>query len=97
MNKKLSIIVPAYNEEDYQNILNKINETHLIQDIQKEIIVVNDCSKDNTEQKITEFQQAHPEQILCIKTRNQIKVKAQLYAPDFKMLPAILLLYRMPI
>lgn len=62
MNKKLSIIVPAYNEErSIQNILNKINETHLIQDIQKEIIVVNDCSKDNTEQKITEFQQAHPE------------------------------------
>ncbi len=62
MNKKLSIIVPAYNEENtIQHILNKINEVQLIQQIQKEIIVVNDCSADNTEQKVIEFQQQHPE------------------------------------
>ena len=62
MSVKLSIVVPAYNEEHtIQHILNKINEVQLIQNIQKEIIVVNDCSKDNTEQKVTEFQQQHPE------------------------------------
>ena len=62
MNKKLSIIVPAYNEENtIQHILIKINEVQLIQQIQKEIIVVNDCSADNTEQKVIEFQQQHPE------------------------------------
>ena len=62
MNMKLSIIVPAYNEENtIQHILNKINEVQLIQNLQKEIIVVNDCSKDNTELKVTEFQQQHPE------------------------------------
>lgn len=61
MNKKLSIVVPAYNEENsIQHILNKILEVQLIQDIQKEIIVVNDCSKDKTEQKVIEFQQQHP-------------------------------------
>lgn len=62
MSAKLSIIVPAYNEENtIQSILNKINEVQLIQNLTKEIIVVNDYSKDNTEQKVLEFQQQHPE------------------------------------
>ncbi len=62
MSAKLSIIVPAYNEENtIQSILNKINEVQLIQNLTKEIIVVNDCSKDNTEQKVLEFQLQHPE------------------------------------
>lgn len=55
---KLSIVVPAYNEENtIQNILSRINEVQLIQNIEKEIIVVNDCSKDNTEQRVIEFKQ----------------------------------------
>ncbi len=62
MSTTLSIIVPAYNEErSIQNILNKILEVQLIQDIQKEIIIVNDCSKDETEQKVLEFKQQHPD------------------------------------
>ncbi|MEN9448015.1 MAG: hypothetical protein RJA25_1305 [Bacteroidota bacterium] len=62
MEKKLSIVVPAYNEENsIQHILNKMMEVQLIQNIQKEIIVVNDCSKDHTEQKVIAFQQQHPE------------------------------------
>jgi glycosyltransferase involved in cell wall biosynthesis len=46
---KLSILVPVYNEEKtIIFILNKINDVDLVQDIEKEIIVVNDCSTDNT-------------------------------------------------
>jgi glycosyltransferase involved in cell wall biosynthesis len=61
MSAKLSIIVPAYNEENtIQSILKKIDEVQLIQNLQKEIIVVNDCSKDNTEQKVLAFQQQYP-------------------------------------
>lgn len=61
MPAKLSIVVPAYNEEKtIQNILSKISSVELIQDIQKEIIVVNDCSADQTEAKVMEFQQQHP-------------------------------------
>ena len=62
MSAKLSIIVPAYNEENtIQSILIKINEVKLIQDLTKEIIVVNDCSKDNTEEAIQEYITNNPE------------------------------------
>jgi glycosyltransferase involved in cell wall biosynthesis len=58
----LSIIVPAYNEErTIQHILEKINEVQLIHNMEKEIIVVNDCSADNTEAKVMEFKQQHPD------------------------------------
>ncbi len=54
--KKLSIIIPAYNEEKTIHfILNKIKEVELINNIQKEIIIVNDCSKDQTEQAILKY------------------------------------------
>jgi glycosyltransferase involved in cell wall biosynthesis len=57
----LSIIVPAYNEgRTIQNILAKIGSVELIEGIGKEIIVVNDCSADDTELKIAEFQQLNP-------------------------------------
>lgn len=53
---RLSIIIPAYNEErTIVTILNKINEVKLIGNIEKEVIVVNDCSKDNTEQVVQEY------------------------------------------
>lgn len=47
--KKLSIIIPAYNEEHtIELILDKVNQVLLTRNIEKEIIVVNDCSKDGT-------------------------------------------------
>ena len=46
---KLSIIIPAYNEENTIHlILNKIKPVELINGIEKEIIIINDCSKDKT-------------------------------------------------
>ncbi len=58
---KLSIIVPAYNEEKtIQVILNKINEVELINGIEKELVIVNDASKDDTEGQVTLFRNAHP-------------------------------------
>jgi glycosyltransferase involved in cell wall biosynthesis len=48
---KLSIVIPAYNEaKTIHYILNKIDEVVLLNQIQKEIIIVDDCSKDNTQE-----------------------------------------------
>ncbi|MEB0262090.1 MULTISPECIES: glycosyltransferase family 2 protein [unclassified Mucilaginibacter] len=59
---KLSIIIPAYNEGGTIHlILNKIKAVELIDDIQKEIIIVDDCSTDNTEQAVAAYQAEHPD------------------------------------
>jgi glycosyltransferase involved in cell wall biosynthesis len=53
---KLSIIVPAYNEEKtIWSVLEKLKSVELISGFQKEIVVVNDCSKDNTESVAQQF------------------------------------------
>lgn len=60
--QKLSILIPAYNEENtIQVILQKIQEVELMNGITKEIIIVNDCSKDETVSKVEEYIANHPE------------------------------------
>jgi glycosyltransferase involved in cell wall biosynthesis len=52
----LSIVIPAYNEErTIHLILNKVLDVSLINNMQKEIILVNDCSKDNTKSTIEKY------------------------------------------
>jgi len=52
----LSIIIPAYNEgPTIHLILDKIKEVILIHNIQKELIIVNDCSTDDTESRIKAY------------------------------------------
>lgn len=47
--KKLSIVVPAFNEELYlEDILRKVIEQPLPKGLERELILVNDASKDNT-------------------------------------------------
>ena len=59
---KLSIIIPAYNEENtIQSILTSLLNVELTDNISKEIIIVNDCSTDSTESKINEFIQEQPQ------------------------------------
>jgi glycosyltransferase involved in cell wall biosynthesis len=54
--KKLSIVIPAYNEAaTIHLILNKVLAVKLINDIEKEIIIVNDCSKDATKEVIEKY------------------------------------------
>jgi len=58
--EKLSIIIPAYNEGNTIHlILDKVKSIELIGNIQKEIIIVNDCSNDHTEQAITDYKDAN--------------------------------------
>lgn len=56
MIKLLSIIIPAFNEEKtIRLILDKISQVDLINGIKKEIIIVNDCSTDHTEEIIKAY------------------------------------------
>jgi glycosyltransferase involved in cell wall biosynthesis len=53
---KLSIIIPAYNEErTIPEILDKIKNVELLNRIEKELIIVNDCSTDDTEKAIKRY------------------------------------------
>ena len=65
---KVSIIVPAYNVEDYiQKCLESlVNQT--LQDI--EILVVNDGSTDQTKSRIEKFMLAYPEKIKYLEKTN---------------------------
>lgn len=59
--QKLSIIIPAYNEGNTIHlILDKIKSVNLTNNIKKEVIIINDCSKDNTELAINTYKQANP-------------------------------------
>ena len=50
--KKLSIIIPAYNEErSISQILGKIHQTRLIGETEKEILIIDDGSKDSTAER----------------------------------------------
>ncbi|MNU56006.1 Undecaprenyl-phosphate mannosyltransferase [compost metagenome] len=62
MIQKLSILIPAYNEgPTIHLILDKIKKVRLENDVQKEIIIVNDCSKDNTVERIEAYMASNPE------------------------------------
>lgn len=61
MIQKLSIIIPAFNEEKtIKEVLEVVSNLKLINGIEKELIVVNDFSSDNTASLIESFQQENP-------------------------------------
>ena len=56
----LSILIPVYNEEDnIQKILNKVLAVTLVNNIAKQIIIVNDCSTDGTEELVLRYIEKH--------------------------------------
>ena len=62
MSQTLSIVIPAYNEErTIHRILDKVKAVELIGGLQKELIITNDCSKDDTEGAIRRYMAANPE------------------------------------
>lgn len=60
--EKLSIVIPVFNEEaTIKAILKKIKQVDLLNNITKEIIIINDCSGDNTAGEIKKFIVNNPE------------------------------------
>ena len=58
----LSILIPAYNEErTIHLILDKVLAVDLDNNIKKEIVLVNDCSTDDTEGAISKYISEHPD------------------------------------
>ncbi len=60
--KKLSILIPAYNEErTIHEILDKVRLVQLIHGVQKEVIIVNDASKDDTSGAVQRYLTNNPD------------------------------------
>lgn len=60
--KTLSIVIPAYNEgPTIHLILDKIKRVVLQGGMEKEIIIVNDCSRDNTVESVERYCRENPE------------------------------------
>ena len=60
--KTLSILIPAYNEgRTIHFILDKVKAVELRNNIAKEIIIVNDCSTDDTVAAIEKYCTENPE------------------------------------
>lgn len=74
--KKLSIVIPCFNEErTIHLLLDRVLKVQLIHNIQKEIILVDDCSTDNTSEVLQKYleKNSHANFILLKHTVNQGK------------------------
>jgi glycosyltransferase involved in cell wall biosynthesis len=59
---KLSIVIPVYNEaETIVGLLERIEQVNLIDSLQKQIVIVDDCSSDASGEVIGGYIRRHPE------------------------------------
>ncbi len=62
MSQTLSIVIPAYNEErTIHLILDKVKAVQLIGGLSKELIIVNDCSGDDTKGAVQRYIDVNPD------------------------------------
>lgn len=72
MNKTLSVIIPAYNEEStIRDVLDKILEVRLINDYKKEIVIINDFSKDRTLEIVENYISSYPDENIKVFSQPQ--------------------------
>ncbi|WP_116109145.1 glycosyltransferase family 2 protein [Lewinella sp. IMCC34191] len=58
----LSIVIPAYNEAaTIHRILDRVRAVELIGGLEKELLIINDCSTDDTEGAVQRYTSQHPE------------------------------------
>jgi glycosyltransferase involved in cell wall biosynthesis len=63
----LSILIPAYNEgKTITQILDLVRNVELIDGIKKEVVIVNDCSKDDTVEVIESYMRQYQEMTMTL-------------------------------
>jgi glycosyltransferase involved in cell wall biosynthesis len=74
MIKKLSIIIPVYNEEaTILELLQRVIDVQLVNNIEKEIIIVNDASMDKSDELINDFLKSNTDIVYLKHTENKGK------------------------
>ena len=68
---KISIIIPCYNEE--KTILSVINEIEDFKDCEKEIIIIDDGSRDNTKNLLKELNKEYIKVFTMIATMGRAR------------------------
>jgi glycosyltransferase involved in cell wall biosynthesis len=59
--KKLSIVIPAYNEgKTIHLVLEKVAQA-VIADVEKQVIIINDCSTDDTHERVKKYISLNPQ------------------------------------
>ena len=72
MFSKLTIIIPAYNEQNtITDVLEKVSEVVLPYNIEKQVLIVDDCSSDQTKNKILAFINNNPKEVCQIITHKE--------------------------
>ncbi|WP_033956562.1 glycosyltransferase family 2 protein [Psychroserpens jangbogonensis] len=60
--KTLSIVIPVYNEEDTIHLLlDLVRDVSLVEDIKKEVLIIDDFSSDDTKNAILKYKNANPD------------------------------------
>src|SRR5688572_19520377 len=83
---KLSIVIPVYNEEaTVQELIRLVVEAPVPGGLEREIICINDCSKDGTAQKLDELPAIFPGVSFSIRHKSVNEGKGAALRDGFKV------------
>ncbi len=93
----LSIIIPSFQlEKTITAILDSVKQVELLNNIGKEIILVNDASSDGTDGVINRYISDNPELGISYYTTRKIRGKKQHFIRALQKQKVILPLFKMP-
>jgi glycosyltransferase involved in cell wall biosynthesis len=83
---KLSIVIPVYNEEQtVQELIRRVVEAPLPAGVGREVICVNDCSRDGTAAKLDELSTLHPDVSFQVMHKSVNRGKGAALRDGFKL------------